>query len=143
MNLIIQNPNQDKLEEFISTFVMPEIYFQFMKNIDLRHLRLWEEYFQNSHTWDLGDIPQGAFDILFQGIKSLKIIRAYNDSYIITIDSNKIMPKTHAKLYDLCALINYGNLSMNAYPIFEKTFINVVESLPHLFKEYREYLRNS
>lgn len=142
MNLIIKNPNQDILEEFIDMFVIPEIYIYFMKNIDSRYLKIWDTYFEDKYNWGMKNTPQGAFEIMVQGITSLNCSKSHNGDYIISINPNKIMSGTNAKLYDLCALINYGCLEMSPYPIFEKTFNHVAQLLPNLFEEYVNYLRS-
>ena len=141
MNLIINNPSQDPLEDFIFNNVMPEIHLNFFKNIDIDRLKLWNSYFENQYDWGPALNPPGsALDILIQGINSLKVKNSQNSSYTISIDSNKNIPGTTAKLYDLCSLINYGNLEVPPYPIFEDTFKQVGIIIPLLFEEYIESL---
>ena len=136
MNLFIQQKNKIiDLNYFLNIYIKPEIYKYFLNNINIDILRNWELYFKTQYKWDLGEIPQGAFDILLQGINNLQISNL-GDNYTISINPNKLMPGTNAKLYDLCALINYGNLGMPPYPIFEKTFEDVANIIPILFEEY-------
>lgn len=65
-------------------------------------------------------------------------LRCLNHStrYIIEINPNEIAPKTSAKLIDICSLINYGNLDMPPYSIFEDTFRYIASHLSDLYNEY-------
>ena len=141
MNLIINNLTQDPLEDFIQSIIIPEIQIYFFKNISTDRLKSWDKYFETQYDWGYTlTPPESTLNILIQGINALSIKNSQNFSYTISIDSNKNMPGTTAKLYDLCSLINYGNLEMSPYPIFEDTFKQVGFTIPLLFEEYIENL---
>ena len=59
-----------------------------------------------------------------------------NNSYIIEIDNNSNIPNSTTKIISLCNLINYGNISLNAYPIFDKAMNIIAEDLPNLYAKF-------
>lgn len=140
MHLSIKLNPGDRLEDFIETFVIPEIQLQFLSSINHSLLRKWDEFFLNEYEWLPGEIPKSAYDIVYVGMQNLTYVRN-KDLYIISVDPDKKMQGTSAKLYDLCSVINYGTLSITPYPIFEDTFAKVAPLIPKLFKEYISYLR--
>lgn len=54
----------------------------------------------------------------------------------ITIDSFKFNLKKTAKLYDICAMVNYGSISYPANPIFTKTFKYFKDNFWRFYKYY-------
>lgn len=60
----------------------------------------------------------------------------YNDTYIITIDNNTILPNTDFKLVDICQLINYGNLDVPGTMIYTKSFKYVNDNINDLYKKF-------
>ena len=139
MNLIIKQKKFNPLDIFIIDYVIPELYRLFYLNLNPYLLKNWDEYFESIYKWEEEDTPKLTLEILLCGIKNLRLMEMGGD-YIITIDSNQNMPGTTAKLYDLCSLINYGNLEMPPYPIFEDTFKQIKPIIPLLFEEYTENL---
>lgn len=137
MNLLIKKEHLHPLDDSknIIDFIIPEIYRFFYLNLDPNILKNWDNYFNFRYNWWGENNKENVLSILVQGINSLNI---YNirENYIITINPNKNIPGTTAKLYDLCALINYGNLEMPPYPIFEKSFKQASAMTSLLFKNY-------
>lgn len=142
MHLSIKLNPGDRLEGFIEKFIIPEIQIQFLSNINYSLLKNWDNYFINEYKWLPGETPKSAYDIVYLGIQNLTYIRN-EDLYIISINPDKKMQGTSAKLYDLCSIINHGTLSIAPYPIFEDIFIKVVPLIPKLFKKYIKYLRRN
>lgn len=142
MRLFINNPSDEPLDKFIYEYVIPEINLVFSYKLNHARCLNWTKYFQ---TIDLGWITYknnkkvipSAYEVLIAGIKNLRVLDCANH-YIIEINPNEIAPKTRAKLIDICNLINYGNLEMPAYPIFEDTFNEVLINLPNLYEKYLE-----
>ena len=142
MRLFINNPSDEPLDKFIYEYVIPEINLVFSYKLNNARCLNWTKYFQ---TIDLGWITYknnkkvipSAYEVLIAGIKNLRVLDC-TDHYIIEINPNEIAPKTRAKLSDICNLINYGNLEMPAYPIFEDTFNEVLINLPNLYEKYLE-----
>lgn len=62
-----------------------------------------------------------ARDILISGIYNLRV-SVVNDSYVIEISPNEILPGTNIKISTLCRIVNYGTLEQPAYNIFTKVF---------------------
>lgn len=142
MRLFINNPSHENLDKFIYEYIFPEIQLIFTYNLNISRCTNWTKYF---HKIDLGwityknhkTIIPSAYEILLAGLKNLRVLNCHNH-YIIEINPNEIAPKTRAKLIDICNLINYGNLEMPGYPIFENTFNEVLIHLPDLYKQYLE-----
>lgn len=142
MRLFINNPSNEPLDKFIYEYVIPEINLVFSYKLNNARCLNWTKYFQ---TINLGWITYknnkrvipSAYEVLIAGIKNLRVLNCINH-YIIEINPNEIAPKTRAKLIDICNLINYGNLEMPAYPIFEDTFNEVLINLPNLYEKYLE-----
>ena len=53
------------------------------------------------------------------------IVREFSGRCELAIDNNIFLSDINAKLYDICAFINYGNLDMPPYPIFDKIMQNL------------------
>lgn len=49
---------------------------------------------------------------------------------------SKNIPKTTAKLHDICYEINYGTLEVPPYPIFSNTFKYAKNIMKDLYKEF-------
>lgn len=60
----------------------------------------------------------------------------YNDSSIITIDNNTVLPNTDFKLVDICKLINYGNLDISGTMIYTNAFKYVNDNINNLYKRF-------
>ena len=140
MRLFISNPSNEKLDEFIYEYVIPEIQITFGLKLNSIHCQRWTKYFRSR---DLGwrkyknnkNVIPTAEEILISGVKNLRVLNC-NNTYIVEINPNEIAPKTNAKLIDICSLINYGNLDQNPYPIFEEAFADVASRLTDLYQEY-------
>ena len=64
------------------------------------------------------------------------IIYNHGDIYEVAINPNTFVNGINAKLYDICALINYGNSELATYPIFDRTMDKLAEFTPLLYQEY-------
>lgn len=140
MNLIItKNPKLQKDPQlfylFIENYLIPEMYLYFINTLDMAYVYLWDKYFKNTYDWHLNEYPPSAQDILLLGVSNLKCYE-HKNHYIIQIKNNQIVPRTTAKLDDLCYEINYGNLNTPPYPIFTETFKYGNSILYGLFEEW-------
>lgn len=137
MQLCIKyNQKDDKvIFNFLHSIIIPKIQLKILNNLDLKLLKRWDEYFENIYKQKEEENCISACNIIMQGILNLKIEKT-NNFYSISIDPLKKFPKTFAKLYDLCSIINYGSLEFPPYPIFEDTFSAIAKEIPILFKNY-------
>jgi hypothetical protein len=60
-----------------------------------------------------------AKNILIGAVYNLRIRDTFNN-IIIEINPNAMIPNTSAKFIDIVKLINYGNLSLQEYPIMDQ-----------------------
>lgn len=143
MVIFIKNPNGLKLDKFIKNCVIPHVRIACYKRLDKRLCDKWSQYFK---TVDLGwnksidhkkVITPSAYDIILAGIHNITYSKQGVD-YRIYINNNEIIPKGSAKLYDICHLINYGNLSVSPYPIFSDSFKEVDLRINELYDSFEE-----
>lgn len=99
--------------------------------VDRKRYPTWEKYlFQLYHKNISID------KILIQGVNNLEYKKIENN-YEISINPNIICSEVPAKLIDICALINYGNLEISPYPIFDIVMDKLGEYIPILYAEYK------
>ena len=142
MNLTINiSEKTEKTDLFIDGILIPYIEDTFINLIDRRKLIKYKTYFKYNDlgwiTYNNKTIIPSPYEILIAGIKNLIVYRQ-PDKYVITINPNKILPKTSAKLNDICKLINYGTLSVSRYPIFTEVFEIISKQVPYLYETFLE-----
>lgn len=69
-------------------------------------------------------------------MRNLKVGKNGN-SYEIFIDPNINAPGIPAKLVDVCALVNYGNLALLPYPIFDIMIDTLGDQISSLYIKYK------
>ena len=131
MKLIIKNTEPLDLNEFIKDIIIPTAIDLFLSIIDRRRYVTWENYLQKAYNKQSINIDK----ILLDSISNLEYKKIGND-YEISINPNVICSNIPAKLIDICALINYGNLSISPYPIFDIVFERLGEMISDLYIEY-------
>ena len=60
-----------------------------------------------------------------------------SDSYVIELNPNINVPNTYAKFIDIVKLVNYGNLSLPAYPIYDEMMDYFADKIVYFYKEYK------
>lgn len=103
-----------------------ESFIPYLKNRMLRHICFilddsklirFDEYFKsNEFTKDIT-----SKHIIMLAMSNLQHKR-YDENTHIFINPNITYPGTSIKIVDLCKVINFGNLSVEGYPIFTMTF---------------------
>ena len=131
MKLVIKNTQPLNLNEFIKDIVIPTAIDLFLSIIDRRRYVTWENYLQKAYNKQSINIDK----ILLDSIGNLEYKKIGND-YEISINPNIICSYIPAKLIDICALINYGNLSLSPYPIFDILFERLSEMISDLYIQY-------
>ena len=134
MKLIINNYNASvDLKPFITSVLLPTAVEMFFAYVDRKRYQPYAKFLQTTYNLDT---PVNIDNILITGIKNLSV-KGNKNSYEISINSNIISPGVPAKLIDVCALVNYGNLSLNPYPIFDIVMEKLGEQVPSLYDEYK------
>ena len=59
------------------------------------------------------------------------------NSYVIELNPNVNVPNTYAKFIDIVKLVNYGNLSLPAYPIYDEMMDYFADKIVYFYKEYK------
>lgn len=142
MNLTIKLPRRTlKTDLFVDSILISYIEDVLTEMINPQKLIIWNNYFKDNNlgwiTYKNKTVIPTAYEIIFAGIKNLKVYK-YPDHYVIKINPNKILPKSSAKLNDICNLINYGNLSIKGYPIFSEGFELISKQVPYLYEAFLE-----
>lgn len=130
MRLIIDNYYKEDLKPFIQDIVIPTIGQLLYSSLDRQHLERFDRYLSNKY-----DTKIDCKQIIKLALNNL-IIYNHHDSYQITINPNTFINGINAKLYDICALINYGNLELAPYPIFDNTMDRLASFIPQLYRQY-------
>ena len=90
--------------------------------IDTKKLYKYDELFQSEEFLELSDNTViSSRKVIVLGMTNL-IHKRYETTTHIFINPNINYPGTNLRLVDLCKIINYGTLSIDAYPIFTETF---------------------
>lgn len=131
MRLIIENSYNEDLKSFINDIVIPACSQILYSIIDRKYLKNFDNYLSNKYKTNIN-----SNQIISIALKSL-IVYNHQDNYQITINPNIFVPGINAKLYDICALINYGNLDITGYPIFDKAMEKLSSFIPMLYREYK------
>ena len=131
MRLIIENSYNEDLKSFINDIIIPACSQILYSIIDRKYLKHFDTYLSNKYKTNIS-----SDHIIRIALKNL-IIYNHQDNYQITINPNIFVPGINAKLYDLCALINYGNMEIHPYPIFDKAMEKLSSFVPMLYRKYK------
>ena len=98
-------------------FLIDYIKVYLMEHIDQNKEKAWNQYFSLSNDLSGATLRQ----VVGESLKYITVTE-YQQSFEITIKTEEKLRGTNAKLYEVCKLINYGNLSIIGYPIYTDTF---------------------
>lgn len=126
MRLVVRGDSKVDLSGFINNYI-------------LRLMRSYVRSHLNTKLLDNYDINKKGFITMLFKVNYLRCQQVGNN-YIIDINPNINMLNSYVKFIDICYLINYGNSSSPAYPIFSKMFSYMRKELPSLLK-YHIYRR--
>ena len=129
MKLIIKDV-KFPIDNFIKTKLIPYACHTLSSFYDHKQSNRWEQYFLTYYKANVN-----IFMLLHLALELIQI-QKHGDTYILELNPNIIVENLHAKLYDICALINYGNLDMSPYPILDKVFDILGDNLLDLYQEY-------
>ena len=131
MRLVIDNPTKEDLRPFISDIVIPACTQILFSLIDRDHKQMVESYIKKIYN-----VNVNIDEILRLALANL-IISKTGDTYQISINPNVFVPGINAKLYDICCLINFGNLEFAGYHIFDTTMERLAMFIPTLYAKYK------
>ena len=131
MQLIIDECSNKDLKKFIYSVVIPRAIRLFYSRLDRKRCEPFQLYLEEKYSKKIN-----LDHILSVSLKNL-MVKKSGCEYIIHIDSNIKAPEIPAKLIDICALINYGNLALNPYPIFDIVMDRLSEEIPSLYTQYK------
>ena len=138
MRLII-NDSEGLIDYKFCLWLISQIKNEYIETANVNKLLKMDEYlhsldFMASHKDDT------SYKILQKGLQSLQVSSG-TDSYIIRVnDSIYYDFATGVKLSTVCKLINYGTISVQGYPIYQKLFTHFAENLGDLVKYYYTYV---
>ena len=139
MNLVIDNPDNLDLDIFC------EVLIKSMQNylaseIDEDQLIRFDAFLNNNNIINYVDKSNRLLST-----KAILIGSSYNlivvknkTNYTIELDPNVNIPNTYAKFIDMVKLINYGNLGLPAYPIYDNMMNYFADNIEDYFKIYLE-----
>lgn len=131
MNLIIEKCSKLNLKKFIEQVIIPKSIKIFYSIVDRKRYIPFQLFLEEKYNKKIN-----LDHILAVALKTLTF-KKIGDDYIIQIDSNIKSPEIPAKLIDICALVNYGNLALNPYPIFDIVMERLSKEVPSLYIEYK------
>ena len=144
MNLTFSSSSKADLTEFIQRKLYGEIRNAFVSILDETELERFDEYLNSSNILTPNIPTNKKFfistkNILIGALNNLIFIKQpVDNSYIIEISPNEYIPNFNAKFIDIANLVNYGTISIQAYPIFDKVFDSVAKKLHQIYKDYLE-----
>lgn len=145
MNLLIENKDNLDLIPF-AYWLQGKISKYLDDNIDEAKLNVIQAYV------DMNDIIKHKDKKTHITLRDILIIAPYNlivsqvDSFVdMHIDPKMLAPFTWTPLIDIIQLINYGSLSIDAYPIWSYTLQFFADNLQEFYEQFylERQLKNS
>ena len=119
MTLIVNN--KDVTTNFI-LFLKKKMLSYIAYILDIKRLVAYDEFFNSEEFRKIsGNVVIDSKKVIVLGMSNLTHKRFESTTHIF-INPNLTYPGTTLKIESLCKIINYGNLSIDAYPIFSMTF---------------------
>lgn len=129
--------NSGLLDNKFAEWLVNDIQKQIIVNIDVNRFKQWDEYLNEKEVFNTTYLKTiKSLDIVYEGIQSLTY--TVRSPYIrIFINKQKYVPGLdRVPLYVFCDLINYGDLSLNGYPIFTDVFRDIEENFSKYVERY-------
>jgi hypothetical protein len=119
MTLVVEN--KDVTQNFI-LYLKKKMLSYIAYILDIKKLQAYDEYFSSDDFKKTSNNTLvSSKKVIVLGMSNL-IHKRYETTTHIFINPNLTYPGTNLKVVDLCKIINYGTLSIDAYPIFTMTF---------------------
>ena len=124
---ITLNKNYLYMEDFLKKWLIPSIS-KYLKSQIYKNKQLLINYNKDKNLL-YRDLIEASNNIIYYH-------KYDKNDILIQIDPNKKNPENDAKLYDICAMVNYGSRDCPALPIFTKTFNYFAENFWVFFSNY-------
>ena len=134
------NISTDKDLTNFCNWLIPKIQEYFIDSINVKKLELYNIYLNGNKVilFDYGGKRiLSAKNILIGGIYNLIVKRTIN-KFIIEINPNIFIPNTSAKFIDIVKLINFGNMSLQGYPVVTETMDYFANNINKYYNEFLE-----
>ena len=132
--LVINNRDQLYNEEFI-TFLIKMIQIDGQRYINDEICSKFDEFFHSNIERNNRKLL--TKNIILSGLYNI-VYKKYNNYYIISINDNiKVPYYNNLKLYNLCELIDKGNLMISGTDIFQKIFKTAKRRLKIYYNLYQ------
>lgn len=126
MTIVVKNKHINR--GFVS-FIKKKLLGYLTTIIDTKKLQSYDEYFKSEEFLKLSNQTIiNSQKVILLGMTNL-IHKRYETTTHVFINPNINYPETSLKLVDLCKIINYGTLSIDAYPIFTNTFNHIQRNI--------------
>lgn len=137
MTIVVENKHINK--GFIP-FLKNKLLGYLSTILDIKKLQKYDELFKSEEFLKESDNTiVNAKKVILMGMTNL-IHKRYETTTHIFINPNINYPGTNLKLVDLCKIINYGTLSIDAYPLFTQTFSYVQSNIGRYIDRYTKGL---
>jgi hypothetical protein len=123
------NISSTKVDNGFIEFIIKQLKLYIKNNLDIKRLSAFDSYF-------ISNLNVTAMKVILQALNNI-VYKKYKSYYIIDVDNNVKLVNNDAKLYDVCKLINYGNLAIPGYPIFTEAFKHFEEHIDMYLLIYR------
>lgn len=119
MTLVVDNKN---ITTNFVLFLKKKMLSHMASILDTKRLQPYNEYFSSDEFLKLtNNTVIDSRRVILLSMSNL-VHKRFETTTQIFINPNMTYPGTNFKLIDLCKIINYGTLSIDAYPIFTITF---------------------
>lgn len=124
------NKKHPGLDRFIIEWLIPSLRNMLKAKIHKNRARLqnYNHIIPQSELYS--NLILAAENIIFQHKNS-------SEDLLITINPNEVNYKNTAKLYDICALVNFGSIDCPALPIFTEVFNYFANNFWQFFNDYK------
>ena len=117
-------------------FLKRRILTYFASVVNTKKVLPYDEYFKSDEFKEkFGDVSISSLLVIKLGITNLKVV-TYPTYSTISINDAVMYPDTKIRVLDLCKIINYGNLSVDAYPIFTNVFLHFKINMKKYVNKY-------
>ena len=138
MNLIIDQDGSENLNAFCE-IIIKHIQETLPNMLDESRLAPFDEYINTDLKIKFRTTARilSSRELLIASTYNLRY-RKHSNSYIIKINPNVYVYDTSIKIIDIIKLINYGNLILAPYPIYDKIMDNNADNLNQLYRDYKD-----
>ena len=139
MYLHITNEAKLDLDAFCK-WLIPNMKQYLQINIDEKKLIRFNDYINNNiriNNLNTSGYPLNPYNILVKSADYL-VVKKLNNQYIIALDETAYIPNTQIHIIDIIKLINYGNIELVAYPIYNELMEWFADNITVLYNRYIE-----